>query len=134
MLVYDATVVVPFVLDRIEGLRYTEDMVGIGLERDNAIVAAVVYEGFNGRNVWMHSAVDFGGIHVTREFVRAAFVYPFEVCKVDRVSGYVNESNTAARRLDEHLGFREEARLKGAAPDGGDVIIYVMWREACRYA
>ena len=52
---------------------------------------------------------------------------------MDRISGYVNESNEVARRFDEHLGFHEEARLKGAAPDGGDVLLYVMWRDDCRF-
>jgi RimJ/RimL family protein N-acetyltransferase len=52
---------------------------------------------------------------------------------VNRVSGYVNASNAAARRLDEHLGFKPEAVLTGAATDGGDVILYVMWRKDCKY-
>jgi RimJ/RimL family protein N-acetyltransferase len=38
-----------------------------------------------------------------------------------------------ARRLDEHLGFTHEATLRGAAPDGGDVLLYVMRREDCRF-
>ena len=70
---------------------------------------------------------------MTRDFLRAGFAYPFKVCGVSRLSGYVNESNTDARRLNEHLGYIEEARLRGAAPDGGDVILYVMWRENCRF-
>ena len=41
--------------------------------------------------------------------------------------------NTEARRLNEHFGYQEEARLAGAAPDGGDVILYVMWRDNCRF-
>jgi RimJ/RimL family protein N-acetyltransferase len=55
------------------------------------------------------------------------------LCGVDRLSGYVDASNTDARRFDEHVGFQEVARLKGAAPDGGDVILYVMWRQDCRF-
>ena len=49
------------------------------------------------------------------------------------MSGYVDASNTDARRFDEHVGFQEEARLHGAAPDGGDVIIYVMHKKDCRF-
>jgi len=65
--------------------------------------------------------------------LRFVLAYPFKVCGVSRLSGYVNESNTDARRLNEHLGYQVEATLKGAAPDGGDVLIYVMWRKDCRY-
>jgi RimJ/RimL family protein N-acetyltransferase len=45
----------------------------------------------------------------------------------------VEASNLPARRFDEHLGFQQEAVLQGAASDGGDVILYVMRRENCRY-
>ena len=45
----------------------------------------------------------------------------------------MDASNTDARRFNEHLGFREEARLMGAAADGGDVLLYVMWKEECRF-
>lgn len=108
-------------------------MKGIGLERDGELVAGVLYEGFNGRNVWMHVAGEPGGRWMTKSLLRTAFDYPFNQMGVERISGYVNASNHAARRLDEHLGFREEATLHGAAPDGGDVLIYVMRREDCRY-
>jgi hypothetical protein len=45
----------------------------------------------------------------------------------------VDASNTDARRFNEHLGFCEEARLIGAAADGGDVLLYVMWKAECRF-
>ena len=105
----------------------------IGLRKDGELVAAAVYEGFNGRNMWVHLAGVPGQRWMTRDFLRAGFAYPFLVCGVQRLSGYVNSSNLAARRLNEHFGYRVEATLKGAAPDGGDVLIYVMWRKDCRY-
>jgi RimJ/RimL family protein N-acetyltransferase len=132
-LVYDLSRVLPFVQQHSPGLHETGDMVAIGLERDGELVAGVLYEGFSGANVWMHVAAQPGARWMIRAYLKACFAYPFGVCKVNRVSGYVNESNRAARRFDEHLGFKEEARLKGAAPDGGDVIVYVMWRKDCRF-
>lgn len=108
-------------------------MKGLGLERDGRLVAGVIYEGINGYNAWMHVAAEPGARWMTREYLRACFDYPFNQLNLRRVSGYVSASNTQARRFDEHLGFKPEAVLKGAAPDGGDVILYVMWREECRY-
>ena len=35
--------------------------------------------------------------------------------------------------VEQETTSREEARLKGAAQDGGDVILYVMRREECPY-
>jgi len=110
-----------------------ENMKGLGLERDGQLVAGVLYEGFNGQNGGMHAAGAPGSKWMTRDYLRYCFQYPFNEMGVKRVSGYVNASNTAARRLDEHLGFKPEATLTGAAPDGGDVILYAMWRKDCRY-
>lgn len=130
---YDLDTVLPFVQRLLPGLPRSDDMRAIGLRRDGRLVAGVLYEGFNGRNLWMHVAAEPGARWLVRDYLRACFAYPFAVCGVDRVSGYVNESNAPARRFNEHLGFREEARLRGAAPDGGDVIIFAMWRQDCRH-
>lgn len=108
-------------------------MKGIGLEKDGELIAGALYEGFNGQNVWAHLAGKPGKRWMNREFLWYGFHYPFNEMGVKRISGYVNASNTDARRLNEHFGYQEEARLKGAAPDGGDVILYVMWRENCRF-
>jgi RimJ/RimL family protein N-acetyltransferase len=108
-------------------------MKGLGLERDGQLIAGVLYEGFTGRNVWMHVAAEPGKKWMTREYLRYCFHYPFNEMGVDRVSGYVAASNADARKLDEHLGFKPEATLRGAAPDGSDVILYVMWRDDCRF-
>lgn len=115
------------------GVPAVAHMKGIGLEQDGDLIAGVVYEGFTGHNIWMHVAAEPGARWMTREYLRYCFYYPFVECGVGRVSGWVEDSNEAAKRFDEHLGFREEARLKGAARDGGDVILYVMWRKDCRY-
>jgi RimJ/RimL family protein N-acetyltransferase len=105
---------------------------GIGLERDGELIAGVVYEGYNTQNVWMHVGTT-PGKKWTMEYLRYCFYYPFVELDCKRVSGYVEASNSAARRFDEHLGFQQEAVLKGAASDGGDVVLYVMRREDCRY-
>lgn len=108
-------------------------MKGLGLEKDGELVAGVIYEGYNQHNVWMHVAAEPGAKWLNRDFLRYSFHYPFVELGCKRVSGYVEASNSQARRFDEHLGFKQEAVLQGAASDGGDVILYVMWRNDCRY-
>lgn len=114
------------------GVPASSTMKGLGLERNGELVAGVLYENWNGVNVFMHVAIP-PGARLTRRFVRYCFQYPFLELKCHRVSGWVEASNYAARRFDEHLGFRQEAVLTGAASDGGDVILYVMRRDECRY-
>ena len=108
-------------------------MKGIGLEEDGELIAGVVYEGFNGANIWMHVAAVPGKRWLTREYLRVCFDYPFNQLGVARVSGYVNETNMAARRFDEHLGFTLEATLEGASADGKNVMIYKMLKANCRH-
>lgn len=122
-----------FVTQRGVAVPMSAGMKGLGLERDGSLVAGVLYEGYTGHNIWMHVAADQSKRWMTREYLRYCFHYPFNELGCGRVSGWVEASNEAARRFDEHLGFKEEARLKGAARDGGDVILYVMWRKDCRY-
>ena len=131
-LVYDMARIAPFVQGK-TGIALSDGATGIGWQRsDGRLVAAALYEGYNGRNIWVHLAAE-GAHWLSRVFLRAGFAYPFLVCKVQRLWGRVDASNAAARRFDEHIGFREVARLPGAAYDGGDVLIYCMNREDCRY-
>lgn len=114
-------------------LNAVSGMQALGLEKEGRLIAGLVFEGFNGHNIWGHLAAAPGSRWMNRAFLHACFAYPFVQCGVARLSGYVNASNLAARRLDEHLGFEQEAVLHGAGSDGGDVIIYKMLRERCRY-
>jgi RimJ/RimL family protein N-acetyltransferase len=114
-------------------LNYAHTGAAIGIEKNGELIAGVLYDDFNGANVWMHVAAKPGSRWLTREFLHQAFAYPFIQLGCERVSGWVEASNEQARRFDEHLGFQQEAVLKRAARDGGDVIVYVMFREDCRF-
>ena len=130
---FDFEQVFAFVRSRMP-LARVEGMTALGWSRDGEVVAGAVFEGFNGVNMWVHLAGRPGGHWLTRGFVSAAMRYVFGICGCRRLSAYVDESNLASRRFNEHFGFQQEARLKGAAKDGGDVLIYVLTREACRHA
>jgi RimJ/RimL family protein N-acetyltransferase len=125
--------VLSFVQARMPGLLRRDHMVGMGWLRRGEMVAAVVFENYNQRNIWVHVAAIPGRLWLTRVSVRAPFLYAFKVCGVDRISGTIDASNADSCRFAEHLGFRVEATLAGAAEDGGDVLIYVLWRKDCRY-
>ena len=131
-LIYDLDRIRAFSLP-LNAVRAKDGQAGIGLERDGRLVAAVLYEDINRFNAWVHLAAVPGRHWGNRAFLMACFTYPFVVCGVRRLSGTVEASNKDAQRLDEHLGFKVEAVLRGAAKDGGDVLIYVMHREECRY-
>jgi len=106
--------------------------VGIGWEKKGHLVAGVAYSDFNGVNMLMHVASDGTKRWLTREYLRVCFDYPFNQAKVGRVTGLVGEGNSEARQFDEHLGFERETTLRGAHPTG-DLIIYVMWKDRCKW-
>lgn len=95
------------------------------------IIGGVLYEDYNGSNIFMHVAGE-GSRWLTREFLWMAFDYPFTQLNCHRVSGVVPESNLSARRFDEALGFEAEATLKEAYR-GEDLIVYRMFRHQCRW-
>lgn len=130
---FDLLKVFHFVRGLLPGLKMSEDMRAIGLMRDGRLIAGAIYEGFNRVNMWVHLAGEPGSRWLCRDFLYSNFKYAFGICGVQRLSGYVDASNSAARRFNEHIGFKQEAVLSGAAPDGGDVILYVMWRDDCQY-
>jgi len=132
-LTFDDELIYRFLIDRGVELMRSAGQQGIGLERDGELIGAIMYENFSGTNVWMHVAGVAGKQWINRLLLKAAFKYPFVQLGCNRVSGWVDASNLKARRLDEHLGLKQEAILEGAAKDGGDVIIYRMKKEECRF-
>lgn len=101
-------------------------------EEEQRILAGVWFEGFNGVNMFIHVAAVPGGRWLNRMMLSLVFHYAFIQTNARRLTGLVEETNYAARRFDEHLGFTLEARLKDAAP-GGDLLVYVMRKDACRF-
>lgn len=108
---------------------------GIGWLKNGCLVAGVVYNEYNHVNINMHVA-SVGRHWLSREFLWAAFDYPFNQLGVKRISAFVEDDNRAAIRFDEHLGFKHEARMVGAYEhDGkvGDILLLKMLREDCRW-
>lgn len=104
----------------------------IGLTINDEIVAVTGFEKFNGTNCIIHVAAVPGKRWCQPFYLDICFWYAFEQLGCTRVTGLVDETNVAARRLDEHLGFELETRLKNATPNG-DLLVYVMWKDKCRW-
>ena len=105
---------------------------GIGLDKDGHLVAGVVFDEFNGANINIAVASDGSRKWLTRSFLWAVFDYAFHVCKVKRVTALIAETNEESQRFCSHVGFTHEATLKDAHVDG-DILIYRLFREACKW-
>lgn len=129
MIVFDKARIGPWVCERTGGVYEPASSSAIGMESGGRLVAGVLYDMFNGRSVCMHVAAEKP---FTRNFVRTCFDYAFKQLKVQKVIGLVDSTNDSALRLDLHLGFVEEARIKDAGKSG-DLILLTMIRPQCRW-
>lgn len=119
---------------RFFSLGRTAQLRGLCLRRDDETIAAVIFDDFNGYNVFMHCAAIPGKKWLNRHFLYEAFKHPFVTLGAGRITLWIERTNTASCSFARNLGFRHETTLERAAQDGGDVVIYKMFREECRYA
>lgn len=105
---------------------------GIGMEEDGELIAGVVYNEYNHVNVNMHVASIGNRRWMTRDYLYVCFDYPFNQLGARRITAFIEDENKDAIRFDEHLGFKYEARMKGAYVNG-DILIYVLRKEDCRF-
>ena len=115
--------------ERMEGIFPAERSVAIGLEKDGQLVAGTVYENWNGRSVVCHIAWE----RVTPTYVAAVYDYAYNVAGVDKIIGPISSNHTRALALVSKMGFSEEARIKDAAHDSGDIVLMTQTPDKCRF-
>ena len=125
----DKSVVGPWVARKVGTVWTPESCEAIGLTRDDEMIAGVIYEKWKGVSFLFHMAVD--GL-MTPEYLAAIFHYPFVHCGVRKVIAPISQKNAKSIRFAENLGFRKEAQLLDAHPDGS-LLLYTMSREQCRF-
>lgn len=127
---FDASLIAPWVCSRAD-LQYKEGKyAAIGRIKDGQIVAGVLYEDYNGANVFCHIAAE--GSWANKEFLWLIFDYPFNQLGVKRITTTVKPLNTVSQAFTAKLGFDVEAKLKDADPDG-DLWIFRMFKDDCRW-
>lgn len=119
-----------WVVQRIpRGTRWNGEYVAFGLERHGELVAGVVYTDCSGANITANIAV---AGRLSKDFFRVAFGYPFNQLKRRRLTVYVDDSNHRSLNFVENLGFTRESVMERAHPNG-DVIVYRMFKEDCKW-
>jgi RimJ/RimL family protein N-acetyltransferase len=114
-------------------LSRSEDFQAIGRLSENTreLIGVVAYNGFCGRVCSMHMAGI--GNWISREYIRAAFAYPFKQLELAAVISPVAANNSRALRLDTHFGFREVHRVTDGWERGVDLVLLELKREHCRH-
>ena len=108
---------------------YRDGSTCIGLEHNGEIVAGALFDFCNGASIFAHIAITG---RITREWLWFICYYPFVQLRCRVVIGLVPSENKAARRFDEHFGFRLQTTIAGADL-AGDLCIYTLKKEDCRF-
>jgi len=125
----DKLIVGPWVAKKIFGSFNPHSSEAIGLMDGEAVRAGVIYEGFNGSSMMVHAAVEG---RLTPYYLWAICHYPFVHAGVGKVIAPIGEGNTESVRFVEKFGFRLEAQILDAHPDGR-LLLYTLRREDCRF-
>jgi len=113
----------------------TEDMRVMGWfdQETNELKCVIAMNGFMGNTCQVHIAMADNFHFAPRVFISAAADLLFNHLKRERIIGFVNSHNKKAMRFDRHMGYEEILRLPKAHDDGGDIVIFSMTREQCKY-
>ena len=122
-----------WVAERIPGYRIAPDVRALGVVRDGALIAATTYENFNGVHIEASIAAEPGSGWASRKVMRHLFGYPFVQLGVQAISLTVAANNLPSLNLVTKMGFKPEALIRLAAPDGGDIVVFKMWRDECKW-
>lgn len=92
----------------------------------------VGFDGFIGKTCQIH-VVNRKKKYTPKALLKAVFEYPFEKIGIEMLLGVVNSKNLEAMKYDQNLGFKEINRLEGMHEDGGDIVLFAMKKEDCRF-
>jgi RimJ/RimL family protein N-acetyltransferase len=126
----DESIVGPWVCERAGGTWFPGRGTAIGKLHEGKLQAGVLYEDYNRANVVCHIAGE--GNWATKGFLGVIFDYPFNQMKVNRITVPVNSDNFNSINLVTRMGFELECTLAQATLTG-DLHLFRMWRDDCRY-
>lgn len=124
---------------RVTNGSFRNDAVGIGIAKDNDLLAVAVFDNFHkGRsgqplNIDCSIAAE-SPKWASRGTIRAILHYPFCQLKVPRVTAMVAENNMRSRRMLERLGFVTEGYVRHCLDNGESMLVTGILRaEASRW-
>jgi len=129
MLVWDsAEIINEWVASRGGGYAAPGNCKALGWERDNRLVAGIVYHQSNGAHCLANIALDNGVF--PPGLLKAGLTYPFGQLKLRRLTFIIEEGNIRSQKLCASLGAIPEATLRDA-DISGNLLIYALFPANC---
>jgi len=98
---------------------------------DGELLGGVIFDGFTGPCIFMHQA-GFSKHWISRDLLWVSFDYPFNQLNCKKICGTIPSSNQRLLAMNTKLGFKVEAVIKDAYPDG-DMLVLSMNKDECRW-
>lgn len=105
-------------------------MTCLGLLGEDKVIAACGFENYIVNSICGHIALDGKPGKKFLVFLGMCFQYVFHQTKVKKLIAFVDSENEKSVRLNRHMGFVEEGRIKDAGKHG-DMIIFTMTEDQC---
>jgi len=102
----------------------------LGSGTEDEILGVFIYDGWNGASCEMHMAGSEGWL--TRQFLWAAFDYPFNQCGLSVVYTVISSANTRSLKIVKGFGAKILATIRDGHPDG-DLHIVTLYKDDCRW-
>jgi hypothetical protein len=132
MLIWDCPDILnEWVGSRAGGRAHPGTCTALGWEDSGKIVAALVFYDSNGVNCNTNIAVEGGSFPVG--LLKAGLKYTFGQLKLRRLTFIVSEGNIRSRKLCLGLGAILEATLREADKNGGNMLIFALFPENCKF-
>jgi RimJ/RimL family protein N-acetyltransferase len=95
------------------------------------LLGGCVYREFTRASITVHIA-GFAKHWANKDLLWVGFHYPFVQLGVSKLFATIPDYNTESLEIAKKMGFKYETRIGGVFMDG-DMLIYSMMREDCRY-
>lgn len=103
----------------------------VAVDDQNTPCAVILLDGWTHNSATCHIAVQKP--MALRGLLPEVADYVFNTCQKQMLIGIVEGSHGRARRLNEHMGFKEIYRIKDCYAPGVDQLILQMKKEDCKY-
>ena len=112
---------------------FDEKSIAIGVIKDGALIAAVVYNNYH-KNISIEMSIaSVDKRWATRHNLKAFFTYPFTQLNLGRVQTLCSSSDKGVIMFNKRLGFVPEGYHRKAWPLGGDAVSWAMLKDECRW-
>jgi L-amino acid N-acyltransferase YncA len=115
------------------GVALTPTDVLIGWVYNDKLCIVVAFTSWLGKTCQMHVAMEEGYHFSPKDMLRECFKYAFGLAGREVVFGVVNSKHERTMKYDQRLGFKEVFRYPGMHEDGGDIVLFAMTKEDCKW-